>query len=258
MQINIHDQECWIGIEHQSYIDHTMFQRVMEYDFLAYQHQHMLYEYSRKHHLDLQKITAVMTLVLYYGDKKWTAPKNYSDMMKSIPQDIQDYVNIRFYPLIDLKSVDEKLFHNTDNQELLKGMKFIYNFPSSFQECVVSWEVARLLSVFTHDEDIYQQIKIKKGGKIDMCETIMRMKIQARNDGKKEGKREGKIEGMKQGQNQGITSTLIKQLKSKFGILSPEMISHIQTSNSHQLDQLTLHIFDVENENDVLKILKEK
>ena len=58
-----------------------------------------------------------------------------------------------------------------------------------------------------------------------------------------------------EGKSEGIIATLMKQLTQKLGQLSNETIQQIQSSNTQQLDNLTIHIFDIENENDILKIL---
>ena len=59
----------------------------------------------------------------------------------------------------------------------------------------------------------------------------------------------------KKGRNEGIMTTLIKQLNQKFGNLSKETIKEIKQSNKKQLNSLTLHIFDIEKEEDIKKIL---
>ena len=51
-------------------------------------------------------------------------------------------------------------------------------------------------------------------------------------------------------------TTLMKQLTQKLGQLSNETIQQIQSSNTQQLDNLTIHIFDIKNEDDIVKILE--
>lgn len=63
----------------------------------------------------------------------------------------------------------------------------------------------------------------------------------------KKARLEGKIEG--------AINTLLQLLQFKFGKLSPKTIHQIQTSNDEQLHALTIHIFGINSEEDVLKIL---
>ena len=39
--VSLNGQQCLIGLEHQSYVDKGMFQRIMEYDYLSYLKQEM-------------------------------------------------------------------------------------------------------------------------------------------------------------------------------------------------------------------------
>lgn len=48
----------------------------------------------------------------------------------------------------------------------------------------------------------------------------------------------------------------MKLLTQKLDQLSNETVNQIQSSNTQQLNNLTVHIFDIENEQDIVKILK--
>ena len=72
-----------------------------------------------------------------------------------------------------------------------------------------------------------------------MCEIMDNI----RNKGRLEGLAEGKMK------------TLVQLLKQKLGSLTPELEIKIQTSTYDQLEQLTIHIFDVKNEEDIMKVL---
>ena len=95
--VNIDGTECLIGIEHQSQIDHGMFQRTREYDEMNYLQQFNLYRSTH------QMIKGVMTFVVYYGQKKWKAPRTYEDMMNPMPPALKDYMNAASYPLIEMR-----------------------------------------------------------------------------------------------------------------------------------------------------------
>nr|WP_283092246.1 DUF4351 domain-containing protein [Clostridium sp. C1] len=53
-----------------------------------------------------------------------------------------------------------------------------------------------------------------------------------------------------------MITTLMKLLTQKLDQLSNETVNQIQSSNTQQLNNLTVHIFDIENEQDIVKILK--
>ena len=54
---------------------------------------------------------------------------------------------------------------------------------------------------------------------------------------------------------EGIIQTLIKQLQSKLGFLSKDTLAKIESCNQEQLDSLTIHIFDIHSEKDILRYL---
>ena len=80
-----------------------------------------------------------------------------------------------------------------------------------------------------------------------MSDYVLRISREAKSEGIRLGRSEGR--------NEGIITTLIKQLKQRLGNLSKEMVKEINRSNKKQLDHLTLHIFDIESEEDIRKIL---
>ena len=94
--------------------------------------------------------------------------------------------------------------------------------------------MACLLGTLIHDERIYQLIEKKKGA-TNMSDHVLGIR--------------------KQGRNEGIITTLIKLLTQKFGNLSKDTIKEIKRSNKKQLNSLTLHIFDIEKEEDIKEIL---
>ena len=258
--VMIDGKHCYVGIEHQSYSDKTMFQRIMEYDYLDYLQQY--HDYQDNH--GKKKIKKIITIVIYYGEEdKWKGARNYEDMTMDAPRKFERYYNVRFMPLIEMAKLDESKFTNKDNYNLVKGLKMLYGKIAPDDDFKVSHEVACVLGALTHDKEIYNHIEKQKGD-VNMGQYVLNISKKARLEGKeegrkegiKEGKIEGKIEGRKEGLHEGVINTLLQQLQSKFGKLSPKTIHQIQTSNDEQLHALTIHILNMNSEEDVLEILK--
>lgn len=242
----IDGRHSYVGIEHQSYNDQTMFQRIMEYDYLDYLQQYHDYQDSRGR----DKIKKIITIVIYYGEKKWTGSRNYEDMTMEAPQIFEGYYNVHFMPLIEVVHLDENKFSNKDNYNLVKRLKMLYGKIAPDDDFMVSHEVACVLGALTHDEEIYNHIE-KQEGDVHMGQYVLNISKKARLEGIKEGKKEGREQGL----HEGITHTLLQLLQSKLGQLSPKIIHQIQTSNDEQLHALTIHILDMDSEEDALKIL---
>lgn len=241
--VKIDNEECLIGIEHQSQVDRSMFQRTREYDEMNYLQQFFLYRAHR------QMIMGVMTLVVYYGQKKWKAPRAYEDMMKPIPSVLKNYMNVASYPLIEMRYLDPERFHTQELKELITGLKYLYNHQyDETHDITISHEIAMTLAALTKNTQIYRKVKEEK---IDMCQAIRDYGKENLNKGKSIGKKEG----IHIGRNEGIIQTLIKLLQSKLGVLSKDTIITIQSCNQEQLDSLTIHIFDIYSEKDILHYL---
>lgn len=229
--VKIDDHECLIGIEHQSQIDRSMFQRTREYDEMNYLQQFFLYQSNH------QMIMGVMTLVVYYGQKKWSAPRAYENMMKPIPPVFKNYTNVASYPLIEMRYLNPERFHTQKLKELITGLKYLYNHQyDETHDITVSHEIAISLAALTKNTQIYEKVKEKK---IDICQAI-------RDYGK---------ENLRIGKKESIIQTLIKQLQSKLGFLSKDTLAKIKSCNQEQLDSLTIHIFDIHSEKDILRYL---
>ena len=83
---------------------------------------------------------------------------------------------------------------------------------------------------------------IVEGDEMDMCEGMERMAEGFRNEGRKEGEKREK-------------KTVLSLLKVKLGNVSNQLEQAIQNSSIEKLNTLTLSIFDITNEDDVLKII---
>ncbi len=244
IHVMIDGKHCYVGIEHQSYNDQTMFQRIMKYDYLDYLQQY--HDYQDSH--GKKKIKKIITIVIYYGEEdKWKGARNYEDMTMDAPRKFERYYNVRFMPLIEMAKLDESKFTNKDNYNLVKGLKTLYGKIAPDNDFKVSHEVACVLGALTHDKEIYNHIEQQKGD-VNMGQYVLNISKKARLEGKEEGRKEGLHEG--------VINTLLQQLQSKFGKLSPKTIYQIQTSNDEQLHALTVHILNMNSEEDVLKILK--
>ena len=232
-----------------------MFQRIMEYDYLSYLRQYHIYEKNIH-----ERINGVMTLAIYYGERKWNYARSYKQMMnRGIRhlrrymnvefhgiRHLRRYMNVEFHPLVEMVKLDETRFQNKDNRDLIIGLKILYAKKKVPEKFIVSHELACLLGTLIHDERIYQLIEKKKGA-TNMSDYVLGISRNA--------ERKGRNEGKKIGRNEGIITTLIKQLNQKFGNLSKDTIKAIKRSNKKQLNSLTLHIFDIEKEDDIIQIL---
>ena len=94
---------------------------------------------------------------------------------------------------------------------------------------------------------IDQVENVLEGDEMDMCEGMERMAEGFRKEGRSEGIIEGKLEEKQ--------NTLLTLLTCKLGNLSKETENTIRSSTMEKLNKLTLSIFDIQSEEDALRII---
>ena len=102
----IHGDYVIIGIEHQSTFDEKMIFRILNYDATTYINQ----VESKK------EVYPVGSFVFYTGDKEWNLPET----LKSIPSEMEPYINDWRLPVIDLKTMDARKLMNQRLRDVLK------------------------------------------------------------------------------------------------------------------------------------------
>ena len=103
----------------------------------------------------------------------------------------------------------------------------------------------------TNSEELVIRLEKEESEEIKMCEVIDSYARERELQGMKQGIKQGELQGMMKEK----ISLLIKLLKQKLGHVSKELVMQIEVSPEDKLDQLTIKIFDVEDEEDVLEIL---
>ena len=166
---------AFLGIENQNNEDPYMPLRVVSYDGSAYRAQ--LLSNNRKK----QKPYPVITLVLYFGTKPWSAGKSLYEVLE-IPEDLKKYVNDYTINLvevafleqeqIDLLQSDFKILADYLVQKR-KGNDFILNYPSKHIDVLL--KMIGALSVDKRYLDILEELKethdLEKEEEVNMCEV---------------------------------------------------------------------------------------
>ena len=224
-----------IGIENQSTIDPKMLVRCGNYDWLSYINELE----SKKAH---EKLTQRVTVVLYTGPDKWNAEKRLREMINKVPE-LEKYFNDWNYIIVDVKEIDTSKISDEQTRYFIKAIQAMYKG---------SYEDLRELKNMTKENFLYaavitgsiDQVKdVLEGDEMDMCEGMERMAEGFRKEGRSEGKLEEK------------QNTLLTLLTCKLGNLSKETENMIRSSTMEKLNKLTVSIFDIQSEEEALRII---
>lgn len=124
-----------LGIEHQDHIHYAMPMRIMGYDYGVYKKQYddnsskyktaegMEADEYLSHMKKTDKFAPLITVVVYYGEKKWDGAVSLHGML-DIPEEMKGYVNDYKMLLIEAAKSDLSL-KNVDNVDLFNLLQII-------------------------------------------------------------------------------------------------------------------------------------
>ena len=91
--------------------------------------------------------------------------------------------------------------------------------------------------------EISQEEDLPERNEINMCKAMDQLFQRFEN------------QGIEKGETIGIEKTLKEQLKVKLGTISSPLEERLTTTSLEKLNELTLNIFNINSEEDVLKII---
>ena len=222
---NINGTYMIIGVEHQSSVDKEMIYRILNYDALLYKNQ----VESKK------EVQPVGTFVFYTGDKEWTYPDSLKGTLKNIPPEMEKYINDWRFPVLDIKKIDFTKLRNQHLRDIVEISQGMYqgSYEGLRVNRMVQLESIKIAAIFTHT-DINEE-DLPEGDEINMCKAMDQLFQRMRDEGK--------------------LNTLKELLKVKFGYLSSNLEEQLTKASLDKLEVLTVNIFNINSEDDVLKII---
>ena len=229
----IHGDYVIIGVEHQSTFDKNMIFRILNYDATTYINQ----VESKK------EVYPVGSFVFYTGDEEWNLPETLKEILKSIPSEMEPYINDWRLPVVDLKTMDARKLTNRrlrDVVEISQSM-FAGSYDGLRENRKIETESFMMAATFTRTN--IRREDLPEGDEINMCKAMDQLFQRFENQGIEKGKREEK------------QSTLKELLKVKLGTLSIPLEKQLTNTSLEKLNELTLNIFNINSEEDVLRII---
>lgn len=233
---------CILGVEHQSSVDKAMVVRCAIYEMLEYLKQLENKEYKR--------LVPQIMVAFYTGPKKWNVPVKLSDYFE-IPEELKKYINDWKIILVDVKEMDTSKISDEQTRYFIEAIQAMYKGSYEDLKRLKRMKKENFLYAAIITGSIDQVENVLEGDEIDMCEGMERMAEGFR----KEGEVRGVIRGRSEGKLEEKQNTLLTLLTCKFGNLSKETENTIRSSTMEKLNKLTLSIFDIQSEEDALRII---
>ena len=237
---------CILGIEHQSSIDETMVIRCGIYEMLEYLKQVENKEYKR--------LVPQIMVAFYTGPKKWNVPVKLSDYFE-ILEELKKYFNDWKIILVDVKEMDTSKIKDEQTRYFIEAIQAMYkgDYIKLHQKRKMNTNNLIYAAIITGSLDMIKDIV--EGDEMDMCEGMERMAEGFRKEGEARSKSKYKAEGIIEGKLEEKQNMLKEQLGIKFGSLSSNLTNQLSKASIEKLNVLTRHIFNVTNEDDVLKLI---
>ena len=229
---SINGEYMIIGVEHQSTLDKNMIIRILNYDAQLYINQ---VESGKE-------VRPVGSFVFYTGDKEWTYPKSLKESLK-VPPEMEEYINDWKLPVLELKKMDPQILKSKRLKEVVEISQSMLegDYEKLGTNRMISVENYKMASILTHT-DIKEE-DLPEGDEINMCKAMDQLFQRFEN------------QGIEKGEAIGIEKTLKEQLKVKLGTISSPLEERLTTTSLEKLNELTLNIFNINSEEDVLKII---
>ena len=212
---------CLLSIEHQSTIDKNMVMRCGNYEMMEY-----LKQLKNKKN---KRLGPQFTIVFYTEPKKWKGPLTLSDYL-DILEELKKYFNDWKIILVDVKEIDTSKIKDEQTRYFIEAIQEMYkgNYEGLHRRIKMNRDNFIYAAIVTGSLDLIRDLP--EGDEIDMCEE--------RKEGEKREKK-----------------TVLSLLKVKLGNVSNQLEQAIQNNSIEKLNTLTLSIFAITNEDDVLKII---
>ena len=214
-----------IGVEHQSTFDKNMIFRILNYDATTYINQ----VESKK------EVYPVGSFVFYTGDEEWKLPETLKETLKSIPSEMEPNINDWRLPVVDLKTMDARKLMNRrlrDVVEISQSM-FAGSYDGLRENRKIETESFMMAATFTRTN--IRREDLPEGDEINMCKAMDQLFQRMRDEEK--------------------LNTLKELLKVKLGTLSSSLEKQFTNISLEKLNVLALNIFNINSEEDVLKII---
>ena len=182
----------------------------------------------------LKRLVPQVIIVFYTGDKKWNTPLELNDYF-DIPEELKEYVNDWKIKVVDVKEIDTSKIKDEQTRYFIEAIQEMYkgNYEGLHRRIKMNRDNFIYAAIITGSLDLIRDLP--EGDEINMCKAMDQLFQRMRDEGK--------------------LNTLKELLKVKLGTLSSPLEKQLTNTSLEKLNVLTLNIFNVRNEEDVLRII---
>jgi len=195
----------------------------------------------------------VLPMVLYNGERPWTAPTDVGDLVVDVPGGLADYRPRMRYLLLEERAYREpdlaamrnlvaalfRLENSRDAADVRRVVDALAAWlrepnESGLARAFVDWLREILLPSRMPEAELPRLEDLQEVRTL-LAERVKEWTRQWREEGLQKGLQKGREEGRKKGREEGEGELLLRQLEHKFGPLDDEIRRRIDEATSEQL-----------------------
>lgn len=244
------------GLENQTAPDSAMPLRVLNYDGASYRSQLLkkpkamstlkapdLPEKDPTSEQTVPQSSArypVVTLVLYFGDKRWTAPLHLRDAL-SIPEPLIPFVNDYRVHLYEIAFLDDDILKKFKSDFGIVADFFVQKRknkryrPKDTRRFTHVDAMLKFLAVMTGDSRYEVKVPPEQKGNLNMCEVLDRVEAEGVRKGIRKGILLGRQEGLREGALQALRKAV--HTMTAAGFSDRQIMTALQLTET-QLEEL--------------------
>jgi predicted transposase YdaD len=258
-RIGAHEAYLYVLFEHQSSPDRAMPLRLLRYMSRIWE--------RLEREAGADKLPAIVPVVLHHGERRWTAPTRFGDLLDLDPgarDALAPFVPDFTFVLDDLAKVDDDALRARALTDLARLVLVVLSRARGADDLVAvlrPWTqtmlavlaapsgAAALATVARYiveagdappEElvDFFAELGPSSG------EALVTTYDQLVERGRREGKLEGKAEGKLEGKLEGAAEVLIRLLTRRFGPLPPQARARVAAGSAAELERWAVRVLD--------------
>jgi hypothetical protein len=252
----------YLLLEFQSRVERFMAVRMLNYLSLLY-----LDLVKRRELTESGKLPPVLPLVLYNGERRWSAPRQVSELIETVPGGLSVYRPRLEYLLIDenrysdeelaaLENLAAALFRLEQSREPRRARDLVDALARRLQGAGKG-PLRRAFARWLHRvllPERFPGVEIPETESLEDAQTMLRQRVIEWDRRVEELKEAGLREGLQEGRQEGHREFLLRQMARKFGTVDRATRRRIEDAEDRQLFAWGENLLTAETLEDVFAV----
>ena len=236
------------GLENQAKIHYAMPLRHMVGDAFSYMKEYDEIAAVNKKNGDLHsadeflsgfkktdRLHPVISLCVYYGESEWDGPFSLKDMLE-IPEKIEPLVSDYRMNLVQVRSSGELCFSDPDVNMVFDMSRLIYardyaKIKEVYSDHDIPADLGVVIGAITESQKLIDHAmeSEQRGGQINMCNALEKLRQEGRQEGRWEGILEGIRATVRTCRNFNISEAdTVRNIMNEFSLSQEEAVNYVK------------------------------